>query len=44
MGVRDASGAMSFTTGPGKYTGFHVEICERAIADVKKALQLDRWR
>ncbi|GKS88611.1 hypothetical protein AVTE2539_04620 [Acidovorax sp. SUPP2539] len=42
MGVRDASGAMSFTTGPGKYTGFHVEICERVIADLKKAVQLDR--
>lgn len=42
MGVRDASGAMSFTTGPGKYTGFHVEICERVIADIKKAAQLDK--
>src|SRR5436309_10370656 len=42
MGVRDASGAMSFTLGPGKYTGFHVEICERIIADVKKATQLDK--
>ena len=42
MGVRDGSGAMSFTTGPGKYTGFHVEICERVIADIKKSAQLDR--
>lgn len=42
MGVRDASGAMSFTTGPGKYTGFHVDICERVIADIKKAAQLDK--
>ena len=42
MGVRDASGAMSFTTAPGKYTGFHVEICERVIADIKKATQLDK--
>jgi glutamate/aspartate transport system substrate-binding protein len=42
MGVRDASGAMSFTTGPGKYTGFHVEICERVIADIKKSAQLDK--
>jgi len=42
MGVRDASGAMSFTTGPGKYTGFHVEICERVVADIRKAVQLDR--
>lgn len=42
VGVRDASGAMSFTLGPGKYTGFHVEICERIIADIKKAVQLDK--
>lgn len=42
MGVRDGSGAMSFTTGPGKYTGFHVEICERVIADIKKSAQLDK--
>jgi glutamate/aspartate transport system substrate-binding protein len=42
VGVRDASGAMSFTLGPGKYTGFHVEICERVIADIKKAVQLDK--
>ncbi len=42
VGVRDASGAMSFTVGPGKYTGFHVEICERVIEDVKKAVRLDK--
>lgn len=42
MGVRDGSGAMSFTTGPGKYTGFHVEICERIVADIKKSAQLDK--
>lgn len=38
MGVRDASGAMSFTQAPGKYTGFHVEVCERVIEDVRKAI------
>lgn len=42
MGVRDASGAMSFTTGNGRYTGFHVEVCERIVADIKSALKLDR--
>jgi len=42
VGVRDASGAMSFTLGPNRYTGFHVEICERIIADIRKAVQLDR--
>lgn len=42
MGVRDASGAMSFTLGPGKYTGFHVEVCEHVIASLRKAVLLDR--
>jgi len=42
MGVRDASGAMSFTLGPGSYTGFHVEVCQRVVADIGKALQLAR--
>ncbi|MDP4077012.1 amino acid ABC transporter substrate-binding protein [Acidovorax sp. A1169] len=42
MGVRDGSGAMSYTLGPGVYTGFHVEVCERVIADVKKALGVQK--
>lgn len=42
MGVRDASGAMSFTIGHGRYTGFHVEVCERIVADIQAALTLDR--
>ena len=42
LGVRDASGAMSFTLGPGKYTGFHVDVCERIVADIKKAVKLDK--
>jgi ABC-type amino acid transport substrate-binding protein len=27
MGVRDSSGALSYTLGDGKYAGYHVEIC-----------------
>ena len=42
IGVRDASGAMSFTLGPGQYTGFHVEICERIAADIKAAAKVDK--
>jgi glutamate/aspartate transport system substrate-binding protein len=38
MGVRDTSGALSYTLGDNKYTGFHVEICERIIAAVDKAI------
>lgn len=37
MGVRDSSGALSYTLGDGKYAGFHVEVCQRIIADIEKA-------
>lgn len=36
MGVRESSGALSYTVGDGKFAGFHVEICERVLADVEK--------
>ncbi|MEJ6024208.1 amino acid ABC transporter substrate-binding protein [Ramlibacter sp. PS4R-6] len=38
MGVRDSSGALSYTLGDGKYAGYHVEICERIIANVEKSV------
>jgi len=38
MGVRDSSGALSYTLGDGKYAGFHVEICQRIVANVEKAV------
>ena len=31
MGVRDSSGALSYTLGDGKYVGYHIEICQRII-------------
>jgi glutamate/aspartate transport system substrate-binding protein len=40
MGVRESSGALSYTLGDGKYAGFHVEICSRVLADVQKTLGL----
>jgi glutamate/aspartate transport system substrate-binding protein len=40
MGVRESSGALSYTLGDGKFAGFHVEICERVLADVQKQLGL----
>jgi glutamate/aspartate transport system substrate-binding protein len=40
MGVRSSSGALSYTLGEGKYTGFHVELCQRALADIQKQLGL----
>ncbi|QJC57522.1 Glutamate/aspartate import solute-binding protein [Polaromonas vacuolata] len=39
MGVRDSSGALSYTLGDGKYTGYHVEICQRIIANIEKAAE-----
>ena len=36
MGVRDSSGALSYTLGDGKYTGYHVDVCLK-IADAIKA-------
>ena len=40
MGVRESSGALSYTLGDGKYVGYHIEICTRVLADVQKQLGL----
>ena len=40
MGVRESSGALSFTLGDGKFAGFHVELCQLVLADVQKQLGL----
>ena len=40
MGVRESSGALSFTLGDGKYTGFHYEVCQKVFADIQKQLGL----
>ncbi len=40
MGVRESSGALSYTLGDGKYAGFHVEVCSKVLADVQKSLGL----
>jgi glutamate/aspartate transport system substrate-binding protein len=37
MGVRDSSGGLSYTMGDGKYGGFHIDICQRIIANLEKA-------
>ena len=37
MGVRESSGALSYTLGDGKFTGYHVEICQRVLANLEKA-------
>lgn len=38
MGVRDSSGALAFTLGDGKYTGFHYEVCQHIITNLEKAI------
>ena len=38
MGVRDSSGALSYTLGDGKYAGYHVEVCQRIIGNLEKAV------
>src|SRR5215203_3431330 len=38
MGVRESSGALAFTLGDGKYTGFHYDVCQKVVSDVQKQL------
>ena len=38
MGVRDSSGGLSYTLGDGKYAGFHVDLCQRIVANLEKAV------
>jgi glutamate/aspartate transport system substrate-binding protein len=39
MGVRESSG-LSYTIGDGKYVGFHIDVCEKVLSDVRKQLGL----
>ena len=38
MGVRESSGALAFTLGDGKYTGFHYDVCQHVLGDIQKQL------
>ncbi len=38
MGVRESSGALSFTLGDGKFAGYHVEVCDKVLRVVQKQL------
>jgi len=40
LGVRESSGALSFTLGDGKFAGFHYEMSQRIAADLQKQLGL----
>ena len=39
LGVRESSG-LSYTLGNGKYVGFHTEMAEHIISDIRKQLGL----
>jgi glutamate/aspartate transport system substrate-binding protein len=41
-GVRESSGALAFTLGDGRYTGFHYDVCAHIIADIQKQLGLSK--
>ena len=41
-GVRESSGALAFTLGDGKYTGFHYDVCAKIIDDIKKHLGMSK--
>jgi glutamate/aspartate transport system substrate-binding protein len=40
IGTRDSSAPLAYTTGDGKYTGYHVEICNRIVDAVKSNLKM----
>jgi glutamate/aspartate transport system substrate-binding protein len=42
MGVRESSGALSYTLGNEKFVGFHVDLCQRAMADIQRQLGLSK--
>jgi glutamate/aspartate transport system substrate-binding protein len=39
LGVRESSGALSYSLGNGQYAGMHVEVCQRIVAEMEKQLQ-----
>jgi glutamate/aspartate transport system substrate-binding protein len=40
MGVRESSGALSSTIGNNQFVGFHIDVCQRVLADIQKQLGL----
>ncbi|MDA4832701.1 transporter substrate-binding domain-containing protein, partial [Enterobacter hormaechei] len=41
QGVRESSG-LAYTLGNGVYTGYHYDVCQNIIADIKKKLGLEK--
>src|SRR5690349_15009155 len=42
LGTRESSGALAFTLGDGKYTGFHTEMAERIAKDLQADLKMPK--
>lgn len=40
LGVRESGAPLSYALGAGRYTGYHVELCERIVAGMKRDLKL----
>jgi len=40
IGTRDSSAPLAYTTGDGKYTGYHVDICNRIVDAIKNDLKM----
>ena len=42
LGTRESSGALAYTLGDGKYVGFHTEMAENIVRDIRKQLGLSQ--
>jgi glutamate/aspartate transport system substrate-binding protein len=42
LGAREASGALAYSLGDGKYAGFHTEMAQRIAQDIQKDLKLPK--
>jgi glutamate/aspartate transport system substrate-binding protein len=40
LGVRDSGAPLSYSSGAGQYSGYHVELCHRIVAGIRKDLKL----
>lgn len=41
MGVRESSAPLSYTTGGGQFTGYHVELCQRILKSVLSGVSIE---
>jgi len=42
MGVRESSGVLSYTLGNGQYVGYQIDLCNRALDEVRRQLDLPK--